>query len=142
MSEPNPSYLKRMFFIGLMIALTATGVVLVAGSMRDAVIFFYTPSDLLSKKVPMLKQIRLGGLVDKGSFQRVSDGLAVTFGISDLIGTINVKYSGALPDLFREGRGVVVQGYLKDETFYASQVLTKHDETYRPPNVVWSSQKS
>lgn len=104
-------------------------------AFRETVIFFYTPSNLILKQAKISKQVRLGGLVEKGSFHRLGDGVTVTFNISDLKEKISVRYSGILPDLFREGSGVVVQGCFQDRIFYASQVLAKHDERYRPSNI-------
>ena len=101
--------------------------------MRDTLVFFYTPSDIISNgKVPG-HTFRIGGMVEKGSVKR--DGEAVSFTVTDYKATLPVAYSGVLPDLFREGQGVVAEGTLKNGVFDASTILAKHDERYMPPEV-------
>lgn len=101
----------------------------------DALVFFHTPSDVLSTRVNAERKMRLGGLVKKGSLKR--DGLDAEFAIEDAKDSITVKYSGSLPDLFREGQGVVAEGYYdsNSQIFNAEVVLAKHDENYMPKEV-------
>jgi cytochrome c-type biogenesis protein CcmE len=97
-------------------------------------VFFYSPTQVANKEAPQGKSFRIGGLVEQGSLKRGSDGLTVTFNVTDTAKVIPVTYSGILPDLFKEGKGVVAQGRLQpDGTFKAHEVLAKHDENYMPP---------
>ena len=123
---------KRLMMLcaGLAVLAVAAGLVLYA--MRDNIVFFYTPSDITEKAIPPGTRIRLGGLVEQGSFKK-GEGAVVTFTVTDTLKTIPVSYTGQLPDLFREGQGVVTEGAL-DATglFVADTVLAKHDENYMP----------
>jgi cytochrome c-type biogenesis protein CcmE len=106
-------------------------------------VFFFSPSDIQAKQAPADRVFRLGGLVEEGSLQREDDGLTVHFKVTDNAYTIPVTYTGILPDLFREGQGVVAQGKLAPNgTFKASEVLAKHDETYMPPEVAEALEKT
>jgi cytochrome c-type biogenesis protein CcmE len=110
-------------------------VLLLLFAVRDSVVFFHTPLEVETKHVAAGQRIRLGGLVAKGSFKRGS-GESVVFAITDTVKTIPVRYRGLLPDLFREGQGVVAEGRLDAAGhFLADTVLAKHDETYMPPEV-------
>ena len=126
---------RRAVFIVLGIAVLSLAVLLVAVALRDTIVFFHTPSEVAQKAVPAGKRIRLGGLVAQGSLVR-GTGTSVEFAVTDTVRTIPVSYTGILPDLFREGQGVVVEGKL-DATrrFLAHTVLAKHDENYMPPEV-------
>jgi cytochrome c-type biogenesis protein CcmE len=118
---------------GLAILGLAAGLVLYA--LRDTIVFFYTPSEVAERSIAPGQRIRLGGLVEKGSLVR-GQGTAVTFVVTDTIKTLPVAYSGQLPDLFREGQGVVAEGKLDQAgTFIADTVLAKHDERYMPKEV-------
>ncbi len=118
--------LAGVSFLGL-----ATGLVLWA--FDEGVTYFYSPSDLVEGPVPEGRTLRIGGLVEEGSVVR-GEGLTVAFSVTDLAHAVTVQYSGILPDLFREGQGVVAVGKLgQDGVFMASEVLAKHDETYMPP---------
>ncbi len=111
----------------------AVGLILYA--LRDTIVFFYTPSEVMEKKVEPGTRLRLGGLVEKGSFRQGEGGM-IYFAITDTNRTIKVSYKGVLPDLFREGQGVVAEGVLRpDGTFVADTVLAKHDEKYMPREV-------
>jgi cytochrome c-type biogenesis protein CcmE len=126
---------RRTVFIGMVLGAVglATGLVLFA--LSDTIVFFYTPSDMVAKAVPAGQRVRLGGLVEKGSVAREAGG-RVRFVVTDTIKTLPVTYAGLLPDLFREGQGVVAEGRLgSDGQFVADSVLAKHDETYMPPEV-------
>ena len=103
---------------------------------NENLVFFYTPTQILAGDVPTgLKQYRIGGMVEEGSVQRAIDSLQVSFVVTDQSGRVPVVYTGLLPDLFKEGTGVVADGKWDGETFTASEVLAKHDEEYMPPGV-------
>lgn len=105
-------------------------------AMDDNLNLFYPPTDIVAGKAPLGKQIRAGGMVEKGSVVRQADSLTIRFNITDYEETVTVEYTGILPDLFAEDAGVVVSGMLQpDGTFQASEVLAKHDENYMPPEV-------
>ena len=122
------------------LALIATGVVglsvaalFVANAFRSNLVFFYSPTEVFSGKAPADRQFRIGGMVEQGSVKRSPDGLKVEFVVTDLNQRLVVQYQGLLPDLFREGQGIVAQGRLQERTFIAREVLAKHDENYMPP---------
>ena len=126
---------RRLTMIGGSLAVLALAAALVLNAMRDSIVFFSTPAMVAEKHVPAGKRFRLGGLVERGSLQR-GDNLAVTFRVGDGTAELPVFYKGILPDLFREGQGIVAEGAL-DATgvFRADTVLAKHDETYMPRDV-------
>ncbi len=101
--------------------------------LQDNILFFYTPSEILQKDLKQNEKVRLGGLVEENSVTR--NDTKINFTITDLKKNIEVSYEGILPDLFREGQGVIVNGYLKNNIFEASEVLAKHDENYMPPEI-------
>ena len=126
---------RRAAFIGLALAVLGVAVGLVLYALRDTIVFFHTPKEVTEKQVPPGKRIRLGGLVAEGSLKR-GTGSHVEFAITDTAKTIPVSYTGILPDLFREGQGVVAEGKLDTSgRFLADYVLAKHDENYMPPEV-------
>jgi cytochrome c-type biogenesis protein CcmE len=133
---------RRLYVVGLgMLGLFAAAA-LVLTAFEENLVFFYSPSDLAEKTLPPGRPVRLGGLVEEGSIER-RDGLTVHFRVTDLSQSTPVVYQGLLPDLFREGQGVVTEGTLgPDGVFVASEVLAKHDETYMPPEVVEALKKS
>lgn len=109
--------------------------------MRSNMAYFFTPSKVMANEAPADAVFRLGGLVVKDSLTRQEDGLTVVFDVTDNAETVNVSYTGILPDLFGEGQGVVAKGRLgEDGVFYAEEVLAKHDESYMPPEVADSLQ--
>lgn len=117
------------------VAILAVAIILVLFALRDSVVFFHTPSDVAEKKINSGDRFRLGGLVANGSVKRGA-GATVGFTVTDTLKTVPVRYTGVLPDLFREGQGVVTEGRLDAEgTFIADSVLAKHDENYMPPEV-------
>lgn len=127
---------KRLAFVAVGMALLAGALALMLIAFEDSLVFFYSPSDVMAKQVPPEKRFRLGGLVEEKSVAKAADGLTTTFRVTDLANVIEVRYRGFLPDLFREGQGVVAEGKLgPDGVFVASEVLAKHDETYMPPEV-------
>jgi cytochrome c-type biogenesis protein CcmE len=126
---------RRAGFIALSVGVLSAAVLLVAIALRDTIVFFHTPKEMAEKHIPAGKRIRLGGLVAEGSVKR-GIGSTVEFAITDTIKTIAVSYTGLLPDLFREGQGVVAEGKLDPAgRFLADTVLAKHDENYMPPEV-------
>jgi len=129
----TPRQRRTTLIIGGLVAIgIATFFVLRA--FNENLVFFYTPTQIASKEAPTNKNFRIGGMVVQNSLQREPGGLKVAFIVTDMVNSIPVEYSGILPDLFKEGKGVVAQGKLNDKgVFVASQVLAKHDENYMPP---------
>jgi cytochrome c-type biogenesis protein CcmE len=126
---------RRLTMIGGSLAVLALAAGLVLNALRDSIVFFSTPSMAAEKHIAPGKRFRLGGLVENGSLQR-GDNLAVSFTVSDGSTSLPVTYKGILPDLFREGQGVVAEGSLDGSgVFRADTVLAKHDETYMPKDV-------
>jgi cytochrome c-type biogenesis protein CcmE len=126
---------RRASFIIAGIAVLCTAALLVGIALRDTIVFFHTPKEVAEKGIAAGTRFRLGGLVTEGSLKR-GVGTAVEFSITDTVKTIPVSYTGVLPDLFREGQGVVAEGKLDAAgRFLADTVLAKHDETYMPPEV-------
>ena len=126
---------NRMLAVGGLIAGLAVAAWLGFTAMSKNLMYFYTPTDVVSGKAPAHAKMRLGGLVERGSVARVA-GLLVSFALADCAQKVGVKYEGILPDLFREGQGIVAQGtFQPDRSFRADQVLAKHDETYMPREV-------
>lgn len=126
---------RRLIMIGGSLSVLAVAAGLVLNAMQDSIVFFSTPTMALEKPTPVGRRFRLGGMVEKGSLSR-GDNLAVSFKVSDGGATLPVSYKGILPDLFREGQGVVAEGALDASgVFKADTVLAKHDETYMPKAV-------
>ncbi len=129
---------KRGLMIGGGVATLAVAAIMVLFALKDSVVFFHTPSDIVEKGVSAKDRIRLGGLVADGSVVR-GEGTTVSFKVTDTLKEIPVRFTGVLPDLFREGQGVVAEGKLNaDGSFTADSVLAKHDENYMPPEVAKS----
>jgi cytochrome c-type biogenesis protein CcmE len=125
---------KRALLIGTGLVLLAGAVTLVLTAFQQNLVFFFTPSQVAANEAPVGKPFRIGGMVEAGSLRRGGDGLTVQFSVTDTAKSVQVKYSGILPDLFREGKGVVAQGRLgPDGVYQATEVLAKHDENYMPP---------
>jgi cytochrome c-type biogenesis protein CcmE len=123
---------KRLAWIGGIVASVAIAAGLVLNAFQSNLVFFFSPSQVMAKEAPTAKTFRLGGMVKEGSVKR--NGTEVSFDVTDTAQTINVKYIGILPDLFKEGKGVVAQGQLQGNgVFVAREVLAKHDENYMPP---------
>jgi cytochrome c-type biogenesis protein CcmE len=126
---------RRLSLIGAALGVLALAVALVLGALKDSIVFFNSPTDVVEKHVNPGTRIRIGGLVKEGSVWR-GDGLAVRFDVTDGKSTVPVAYQGLLPDLFREGQGIVAEGALDPAgMFRADSVLAKHDETYMPKEV-------
>ncbi|GIL39427.1 cytochrome c maturation protein CcmE [Roseiterribacter gracilis] len=135
---------KRRRLYTLLLALTGLGVAtaLVLTAFQDELVFFYSPTDIAANKPAPGRAIRLGGMVEQGSVQKLPDGVT-KFRVTDTARTIDVTYKGALPDLFREGQGVVAEGMLAGESqFNARTILAKHDERYMPPEIAKSMKKA
>ncbi len=116
---------------------------LVLNAFQSNLVFFFTPTQVASNEAPRDRAFRIGGLVEAGSIARERDGLTVKFRVTDTAKTIPVVYTGILPDLFREGKGVVAQGRIgTDGTFKASEILAKHDENYMPPEAADALKKA
>ena len=127
---------QRMILVALVLAGVGVAVALGLKAFRENLVFFFSPSQVAAAEAPQERTFRLGGLVEKGSLQRENVGLTVHFVVTDTLKNVNVVYKGLLPDLFREGQGVVAQGKLDaNGVFVASEVLAKHDENYMPPQV-------
>lgn len=123
-----------MAFIAAGLAVLAIAAALVLNAFQSNLVFFYSPSQVAAKEAPLERAFRVGGMVEKGSVKRQGDGLTVRFNVTDTAQTIPVVFTGILPDLFKEGKGVVAQGKLgSDGVFHATDVLAKHDENYMPP---------
>lgn len=123
---------KRFALIIGGVAVLGAAVALILSAFQQNLVFFFSPSDVAAHKAPQARAFRIGGLVEEGSVKR--EGVMVSFRVTDTAHAIPVVYKGILPDLFREGKGVVAQGKLgADGVFQASEVLAKHDENYMPP---------
>lgn len=127
---------KRLYIALAGLTMLGIAVALVLTAFDDSLVFFYTPSDLAEKSVMPGQRVRLGGLVAEGSVSKREDGLTTSFEITDMSSTVVVSYTGILPDLFREGQGVIAEGTLEPNgTMVATEVLAKHDENYMPAEV-------
>ncbi len=122
---------KRLAFAGGVVVAVAAIAALVLNAFQSNLVFFYSPSQIAANEAPQSRTFRVGGMVEEGTVKR--DGLEVSFVVTDTAKTIPVRFQGILPDLFKEGKGVVAQGRLQDGVFVASEVLAKHDENYMPP---------
>ena len=132
---------KRIAIAVGALAAVGVGVALVLNAFQSNLVFFYSPSQVASKEAPVNRTFRLGGMVEEGSVKR--DGVMVSFVVTDTAQKVPVVYSGLLPDLFKEGKGVVAQGSLgPDGTFHATEVLAKHDENYMPPEAAAAVDKA
>jgi cytochrome c-type biogenesis protein CcmE len=124
---------QRLATVLLILTTSAVGSFLIIRALDSNLDFFFTPSELFKENIPNNKRIKVGGMVLEGSVSR--DKTNISFVITDYEGSINVKFDGLVPDLFKEGSGVVVLGYLQDKTLIAEDVLAKHDENYMPPSI-------
>jgi len=138
----KPRHKKLILIVGGVAVLSVAGL-LVLNAFRSNLVFFFSPSEVLEGKAPTQGVLRVGGLVEKGSLRKTPNSLKVEFTVTDLKKSITVRYDGILPDLFREGQGVIAQGRLQpDKVFVADQVLAKHDEKYMPPEVAKTLQQN
>ena len=134
----KPRYKKLILIVTGVSIFTISGL-LVLNAFRNNLVFFFSPSEILEGKAPTSGTFRVGGLVEKGSVKKSADGMKVDFTVTDLQKSMTIHYEGILPDLFKEGQGVVAQGrFGNNQLFIADQVLAKHDENYMPPEVAKS----
>lgn len=122
---------KRLSIAAGVVAVVGVAVALVLNAFQSNLVFFFTPTQIAANEAPQARTFRLGGLVVAGSVKR--DGVMVAFAVTDTSKTVPVRFEGILPDLFKEGKGVVAQGRMRDGVFEAREVLAKHDENYMPP---------
>jgi len=132
----TPARKKRLLLITLMVVGVGVGVYFALKSLDENIMFFFTPTEVTAGKAPTNKLFRVGGMVVNGSVSRPGDGLTVQFDLTDNEKQVRVRYAGILPDLFREGQGIIANGKLNDNgEFVAQEVLAKHDENYMPPEL-------
>ena len=131
---------RKLALMGVGVLAVGAIVALVLNAFQSNLVFFYSPTQVANQEAPAQRTFRIGGLVQEGSVQR--DGVRVNFVVTDTAKTIPVRYEGILPDLFKEGKGVVAQGQLQDGIFVAREVLAKHDENYMPPEAAEALQKA
>mgnify|MGYP006350643761 CR=1 FL=1 len=125
---------RKLALIVLVVAALGVAAALVLNAFNSNLVFFFSPTQVANGEAPTSRAFRIGGLVEEGSIKRQADGLTVNFVVTDTAKSIPVTYTGILPDLFKEGKGVVAEGKLgSDGLFIATQVLAKHDENYMPP---------
>lgn len=129
----NSTQKKRLGLIAGGLIICGAAVALVFNAFEENLVFFFSPSQVAAHEAPEGRAFRIGGFVQEGSVQRQKDGVTVRFEVTDTAHTVPVTYKGSLPDLFKEGKGVVAQGKLQNGVFVADQVLAKHDENYMPP---------
>lgn len=134
---------KRLALAGAAAAAVALAVGLILVAFESNIQLFFSPTQVVAGEAPLSRTFRIGGLVEQGSVKRAEDGVTVRFAVTDTARTIPVAYKGILPDLFKEGKGVVAQGRLEaDGVFHASQVLAKHDENYMPPEAATALERA
>ena len=126
---------QRLALVSAALVAVLAAVLLAMWGLRDRAAYFYTPADIAAGKAAQGQAIRLGGMVEKGSIARQSDGLTIRFIVTDGQATTPVIYRGIVPDLFREGSGVVAEGRMANGSFVADTILAKHDERYMPPEL-------
>lgn len=134
---------QRLIFVVILLLGFSGAAALGLYAMKQNIMLFHTPSEIISGEVPKEKMFRIGGLVVEGSVVKGNDGLTTEFNLTDTTETVAVRYTGLLPDLFREGQGIVAQGKLNEKgVFIAQEVLAKHDENYMPPEVAAALKES
>lgn len=134
---------KRLSLIAGLISAVVVALALVLNAFQSNLVFFFTPSQVANGEAPQGKSFRIGGLVVPGSLKREGDGIRMQFAVTDQAKTVQVHYQGILPDLFKEGAGVVAQGMMQtDGRFIAKEVLAKHDENYMPPEAAEALKKA
>ena len=131
---------KRLSVVAGIVVAVGAAAALVLNAFQSNLVFFYSPSQVAAKEAPEARTFRLGGMVREGTLKR--DGIRADFVVTDTAREIPVRFEGILPDLFKEGKGVVAQGQLKDGVFYAREVLAKHDENYMPPEAADALKKA
>ena len=131
---------RRLYFVTLGLLGLGAGAALALTAFQDNIVFFRSPTEVADGKVAINQRMRIGGLVENGSL--IKNGENVSFSVTDMSNTLKVQYTGLLPDLFREGQGIIAEGHMKDGVFVASEVLAKHDENYMPKEVADALKKS
>ena len=126
---------QRLVLVAAAVAALFLAVLLAMWGLKDRASYFYTPADIAAGKAPQGQAMRLGGMVERGSIKRQSDGVSIRFALTDGEASTPVTYRGIVPDLFREGSGAVAEGRLENGTFVADTILAKHDERYMPPQL-------
>jgi len=139
----TPRRRQRLILVGLMVCAAGAAVAFGLNAFRQNIMLFHSPSDVAAGTVEANRDFRIGGMVVEGSVERGGDDLDVRFALTDRAESVPVRFAGILPDLFREGQGIVAMGKLDaDGTFVASEVLAKHDENYMPPEVAEALEKA
>ncbi len=139
----TPARKKRLSLILLMVIGVSVGLGFALNALNENIMFFFSPADIQAGKAPVNKDFRVGGVVVEGTVNRPGDGLTVEFDLTDNQSIVKVKYTGILPDLFREGQGIIANGQLNTSgEFIAHEVLAKHDENYMPPEVMDAMKES
>ncbi|MFZ6656461.1 cytochrome c maturation protein CcmE [Undibacterium sp. TJN19] len=134
---------KRLILVAASLSLLALASFFILNAFQKNLVFFFTPTQISAGEAPLKQSFRVGGMVENGSLQRLDDGVTVRFLVTDTRNTLAVQYRGILPDLFKEGKGVVAQGKLAQAgVFIAEQVLAKHDENYMPPDAKYAIDKA
>ena len=131
-----------MTLLGVGGVAVAAAAALVLTAFEDNIVFFHSPTELSERIFAPTQRLRIGGLVEAGSVAKAADGVSVSFTVTDTAKSVPVTFKGILPDLFREGQGIVAEGHLREGVFVATDVLAKHDETYMPPEVAEAIKKS
>jgi cytochrome c-type biogenesis protein CcmE len=128
---------KRLILVLLAVTGVALASVLVTQALRSNMAYFFTPTQIISGEAPLGELMRIGGMVKEGSLKRIGDGLTAEFLVTDTVSDVVVRYTGILPDLFKEGQGAVARGRVTEgNVFVAEEVLAKHDEKYMPPEAI------
>ena len=133
---------QRMTLLGAGGLAVAAAAALVLTAFEDNIVFFHSPTELSERNFAPTQRLRIGGLVEAGSVAKAADGVSVSFTVTDTAKSVPVTFKGILPDLFREGQGIVAEGHLREGVFVATEILAKHDETYMPPEVAEAIKKS
>lgn len=134
---------KRLTLVLLGLGALSVGAWFVLSAFQNNLVFFFTPSQIQAGEAPQGRSFRVGGMVEQGSLQRLPDGVSYRFVVTDMVQRVTVHYKGLLPDLFKEGKGVVAQGKLGgDRSFLADEVLAKHDENYMPPEAAYAMKQA
>lgn len=133
---------KRLSFVFLTFLALAAAAGLVLAALQDNIVFFHSPTEIVKKNIRPEQHLRVGGLVEKGTVKRTGQNAITSFRVTDLTTSLTVNFKGILPDLFREGQGVVAEGHYQNGVFEAKEVLAKHDETYMPKEVADALKKS
>ena len=133
---------KRLSLISAGMLALGGAVALILMAFEDNIVFFYSPTEIVQKQLRPEQRLRLGGLVEAGSVVRANGSPVVTFNVTDLTTSVSISFKGILPDLFKEGQGIVAQGNYRDGRFFAEEVLAKHDEQYMPKEIAEALKKS